>query len=384
MRIALVSDWYYPKIGGVATHMHQLAIYLRKRGHEVSIVTNDLETGKERELKELGIELVKVPGIVSPVFGINITYSLKSNRELGEFLGDFEVVHAHHAFTPLSLKAVKAGRTLGKATLLTTHSISFSHESSLWSALGLTFPLFTHYLKHPHEIIAVSKAAKAFIEHFTDSPVRVIPNGVDDERFRPIDKKDRDRIKEELGVNGDLILYVSRMSFRKGPHVLLNAFQSIAKKRDDVVLVMVGSGEMLPFLKAQAKFLGIEDRVRFMGYVSDDLLPKLYASADVFVLPSITADAFGIVVLEAMASGVPVVTTTVGGIPEVITESGSGVLVPPGDEVALAEAVSKLLPDKELAKKFGEAGRKDVERRYSWKVVVREIESVYEEVLSRL
>ncbi|AMQ18288.1 glycosyltransferase family 4 protein [Thermococcus peptonophilus] len=384
MRIALVSDWYYPKVGGVATHMHQLATYLRKRGHEVSIVTNDLKTGKEEELKELGIELVKVPGVVSPLLGINITYGLKSNRELGEFLRDFDVVHAHHAFTPLSLKAVKAGRTLGKATLLTTHSISFSHESSLWKALGLTFPLFSHYLRYPHEVIAVSKAAKAFIEHFTDSPVRVIPNGVDDERFRPIGEREKERVREELGISGDLILYVSRMSFRKGPHVLLNAFQNIVRERDDAVLVMVGSGEMLPFLKAQAKFLGIEDRVRFLGYVSDDLLSKLYASADVFVLPSIMAEAFGIVVLEAMASGVPVVTTTVGGIPEVVGESGSGVLVPPGDELALVEAVSKLLSDKELARNLGEAGRKAVERRYSWKVIASEIEKVYEEVLRGL
>lgn len=384
MRIALVSDWYYPKIGGVATHMHQLAIYLKKRGHDVSIVTNDLETGKEKELEDLGINLVKVPGVISPVFGVNITYSLKSNRELGESLRDFDVVHAHHAFTPLSLKAVKAGRTLGKATLLTTHSISFSHESSLWKALGLTFPLLNHYLKYPNEIIAVSKAAKAFIEHFTDSPVRVIPNGVDDERFRPLSDKEKERVKEEFGINGDLVLYVSRMSFRKGPHVLLNAFQNIARERSDATLVMVGSGEMLPFLKAQAKFLGIEERVRFMGYVPDCLLPKLYASADVFVLPSTTAEAFGIVVLEAMASGVPVVTTTVGGIPEVVKESESGILVPPGDEAALAEAVLRLLSDKELAKKFGESGRKAVETRYSWKVVAGEIEKVYEEVLSEL
>lgn len=328
MKIALVSDWYYPKIGGVATHMHQLAIYLKKLGHDVSIVTNDLKTGKEKELEELGVGLVKVPGVISPVLGINITYGLKSNRELGEFLVDFDVVHAHHAFTPLSLKAVKAGRTLEKATLLTTHSISFSHESSLWKALGLTFPLLNHYLKYPHEIIAVSKAAKAFVEHFTDSPVRVIPNGVDDERFRPLSNKERELVREELGINGDLILYVSRMSFRKGPHVLLNAFQNIAREKEDVTLVMVGSGEMLPFLKAQAKFLGIEDHVRFMGYVPDGLLPKLYASADVFVLSSTTAEAFGIVVLEAMASGIPVVTTTVGGIPEVVKESESGILVP--------------------------------------------------------
>ncbi|MCD6372302.1 MAG: glycosyltransferase family 4 protein [Thermococcus sp.] len=381
MRIALVSDWYYPKVGGVASHMHHLAIHLKMRGHEVAIVTNDLETGKEEELERLGIELRKIPGTVSPIIGINLTYGLKSNRELGEYLRDFEVVHSHHAFTPLSLKAVKAGRNLGKATLLTTHSISLSHESSLWKALGLTFPLFSHYLSFPHRIIAVSNAAKAFIEHFADSPVDVIPNGVDDELFRPVGRKEREKVREELGIEGRLVLYVSRMSPRKGPHVLLNAFQRVAREVDDALLVMVGSGEMLPILKAQAKFLGIEDRVRFMGYVPNELLPKLYASADVFVLPSTTAEAFGIVILEAMASGVPVVATDVGGVPEIIEESGGGLLVPPGNELSLGDAIKKLLNDEELAKRLGSNGRKAVEERYSWKKVAGEIEKAYENAL---
>lgn len=384
MRIALVSDWYYPKVGGVASHMHHLAIHLKKRGHEVSIVTNDLGTGKEEELKELGIGLIKIPGTISPILGINLTYSLKSNRELGEFLRDFDVVHSHHAFTPLALKAVKAGRNLGKATLLTTHSISFSHESSLWKALGLTFPLFSHYLSFPHRIIAVSNAAKAFIEHFTDVSVDIIPNGVDDELFRPLSESEKDKVKEGLGLDGRVVLYVSRMSPRKGPHVLLNAFQRVVKEMDDITLLMIGSGEMLPFLKAQAKFLGIAERVRFMGYAPNELLPKLYAIADVFALPSTTSEAFGIVVLEAMASGVPVVATTVGGIPEVVQKSGSGLLVPPGDEVALGRAIMKILADEDFARKLGEAGRRAVEREYAWRVVAGKIEEAYEEVLLSL
>ena len=381
MRVALVSDWYYPKVGGVASHMHHLAIHLRERGHEVAIVTNDLETGKEEELEKLGIELVKVPGVVSPILGINLTYGLKSNRELGEYLKDFDVIHSHHAFTPLALKAVKAGRNLGKATLLTTHSISFSHESRLWEALGITIPLFSHYLGFPHEIIAVSRAAEAFIRHFTDAPVRVIPNGVDDDVFRPLGEGEKERLKGELGIEGRVVLYVSRMSPRKGPHILLNAFQNLSKEMDDVTLVMAGSGEMLPFLRAQAKFLGIEDRVRFLGYVEDSLLPGLFGMADVFVLPSTTAEAFGIVILEAMAAGVPVVATDVGGIPEIIMNSESGLLVPPGNELELRNAIRRVLKDRELAVELGSNGRRAVEERYSWNRVTEEIEKAYEDAL---
>ncbi|CAD5244895.1 glycosyltransferase family 4 protein [Thermococcus camini] len=380
MRIALVSDWYYPKIGGVASHMHHLALKLRERGHDVAIVTNDRRTGKEEELKAKGIELVKIPGVISPVLEVNLSYSLKSTGELNEFLEGFDVIHSHHAFTPLALKAAKAGRELGKATLLTTHSISFSHESRLWQALGLTFPLFSRYLKYPHEIIAVSRAAEAFIRHFTDAPVRVIPNGVDDDLFSPLSEGEKERLKEELGIEGDAVLYVSRMSPRKGPHVLLNAFSGI----DNATLVMAGSGEMLPFLRAQAKFLGIEDRVRFLGYVDGSLLPRLFGMADVFVLPSTTAEAFGIVILEAMAAGVPVVATDVGGIPEIIRNSESGLLVSPGNELELRNAIQKLLLDEELRRWFGSNGRRAVEERYSWKKVTEGIEKAYENVMQNL
>jgi len=378
VRIALVSDWYYPKIGGVATHMHHLALKLKERGHDVTIVTNSRETRKEMELNKQGIGLLKIPGVVSPILDVNITYSLKSTRELNEFLGDFDVIHSHHAFTPLALKAAKAGRRMGKATVLTTHSISFAHESRLWETLGLTFPIFSNYLRYPHRIIAVSKAAKAFIEHFTDTPVEIIPNGVDDTVFTPSKKKEK--IKEKFEIDGKVVLYVSRMSYRKGPHVLLNAFSQI----EEAALVMVGSGEMLPFLRAQAKFLRIEDRVKFVGYVKNEVLPEIFRMADVFVLPSITAEAFGIVILEAMASGLPVVATDVGGIPEIVMESESGLLVPPGNELELRNAIQKLLLDDKLRERLGSNGRKAVEERYSWNRVTEQIEKTYEDVISRI
>jgi len=378
MRIALVSDWYYPKIGGVASHMHHLALKLREMGHEVAIVTNNRKTGKEEELEKNGIELIRIPGMVSPILDVNISYSLKSTRELNEFLSDFDVVHSHHAFTPLALKAAKAGREMGRATVLTTHSISFAHESKLWEALGLTFSMFSNYLRYPHKIIAVSKAAKAFIGHFTDTPIEIIPNGVDDKLFTP--NWDKEEIKAEFGIEDRVVLYVSRMSYRKGPHVLLNAFSEI----EDATLVMVGSGEMLPFLRAQAKFLRIGDRVKFLGYVDGKMLPKIFGMADIFVLPSITAEAFGIVILEAMASGLPVIATDVGGIPEIIKESESGLLVPPGNELELRKAIQKLLLDDNLREWFGSNGRKAVEERYSWDKVAERIEKTYEEILSKI
>ncbi|MBC7109711.1 MAG: glycosyltransferase family 4 protein [Archaeoglobi archaeon] len=378
MRIALVSDWYYPKVGGVASHMHDLAFKLKERSHKVTIVTNDRRTGKEKELEAGEIELLKIPGFLLPGLDLNLSYGFKSPNTLTDFLKDFDIIHSHHAFTPLALKALEAGRKLGAGSILTNHSISFAYDSHLWKFLGFTIPVFRLYLNKAHRIIAVSESARAFIEHFTSSPVSVIPNGVDTEKFFPA--KDKEKLKEKFGIEGDVILYVGRMSFRKGPHVLLNAFSSIP----NATLVMVGSGELLPFLRAQTKILGIEERVVFTGHVSEEKLSEIYRMADIFVLPSITSEAFGIVLLEAMASGVPVIASDTGGIREIISGSGAGLLVTPENELELRKAIEKLLKCKNLREEYGERGRELAERKYSWKVVVPKIEELYDEVLSCL
>jgi len=155
----------------------------------------------------------------------------------------------------------------------------------------------------------------------------------------------------------------------------------LSQRRKDARLIVVGEGEMGLFLRTQAKLLDIEDKVRFTGYVPDEELPKFFGLADVFVLPSITAEAFGIVLLEAMASGRPVVTTRVGGIPEVVEGSGCGILVDPGDEQMLADAILLLLEDKGLREELGRRGREVAEDTYSWDVITERIEGVYREVI---
>lgn len=378
MRVALVSDWYYPKIGGVASHMHELAIRLKERSHDVAVVTNERQIGKEEELKERGIELIKVPGFLAPGLDVNLSYSLKSSMDLVEFLEGIDVIHSHHAFTPLALKALDAGRKLRVAAILTTHSISFAYDSTFWKLLDFSIPIFRYYLDRAHRIIAVSRAAKAFIEHFTSSPISVIPNGVNTEKFFPA--KDKEELKEKFGIKGDVVLYVGRMSYRKGAHVLLNAFSSI----QDATLVMVGTGEMLPFLRAQAKLLGIEERVIFTGYVNEEKLCEIYRMADVFVSPSITSEAFGIVILEAMASGVPVIVSDTGGVREVVAENDVGVLVPPENELELRKALKMILKSQNLRDYYGDRGREVAERKYSWRIISSRIEETYNEVLSSL
>ncbi|WP_297069478.1 glycosyltransferase family 4 protein [Thermococcus sp.] len=374
LKIALVSDWYYPKIGGVAVHIHDLAIHLSRRGHEVDIITNSQKTGKEDELKREGIGLIKVPGHIMRSVGINTTVLARRARSLQPILEKYDIVHGQHAFTPLALKAVSSARKAGKGTLLTTHSVNFEHSRTLKELVKLVSPYFKHYLKKPHRVIAVSKASKEFIREFTDVPVEVIYNGISLERFR--DDWDKESLKSELGVEGPMILYVGRIEPRKGVGTLISAMKNIKGR-----LVVVGNGSNLPLLRKKAKHLGILDRIDFMGHVEYSEIPKLYGASDVFVLPSLS-EAFGIVLLEAMASGVPVVGTSAGGIPEIL--DGCGMVVQPGNADELADAINLLLDNQNLAGKLGRLGRRRVERVYDWRIIAKKVESTYMKVLDEV
>lgn len=374
LKIALVSDWYYPKVGGVAVHMHDLAVYLSRRGHEVDIITNNRKTGKEDELRVEGIDLVKVPGHVMEGIGINMTVFARNAHSLQPILEKYDVVHGQHAFTPLALKAVSFARKAGKGALLTTHSVNFENSRALKMIAKGAFPYFKYYLKNPHRIIAVSKASKEFIKKFTDVPVDIIYNGISLERFK--DDWDKESLKSELGVEGPMILYVGRIEPRKGVGTLISAMKNINGR-----LVVVGNGSTLPLLREKARHLGVLDRINFMGHVEYNRLPQLYGASDVFVLPSLS-EAFGIVLLEAMASGVPVVGTSAGGIPEIL--DGCGMVVQPGNADELADAINLLLDNQNLAGKLGRLGRRRVERLYDWRIIAEKIESTYMEVLDEV
>ena len=138
---------------------------------------------------------------------------------------------------------------------------------------------------------------------------------------------------------------------------------------------------MESFIRLLTKSLNLEDHIRLLGFVPEDELPSLYNLSDLFILPSIYAESFGITLLEAMASGTPIVASAIGGIPEVVENGVNGILFKKGDELDLANAVIRVLDDPALANELAINARKKVEEQYSWPVVVKAIEGVYENVM---
>ena len=137
---------------------------------------------------------------------------------------------------------------------------------------------------------------------------------------------------------------------------------------------------MLDAYRALATTLGVDSHVQFRGFIEHGKLPDHYANADLFVLPS-KMEAFGLVLAEAMASGLPVVSTRVGGIPEVVEEGVTGLLVPPNDPPALAEAIIDLLDDRDRMRAMGVRGRERVREHFTWDKVAERVVGFYEEIL---
>jgi glycosyltransferase involved in cell wall biosynthesis len=180
---------------------------------------------------------------------------------------------------------------------------------------------------------------------------------------------------------GRRLLFTGRLARVKGLPVVLSAVQRLRLQHPDIELSLAGDGPDRAVLEAEARRLGVADRVRFLGYQSSDQVRALLQDTDVFVLPSF-AEGVPVVLMEAMASGVPVVTTRVAGVSELVEDGVSGFVVPPGDVDALTRAIDALLGDPVLRARFGAGGRRMVEREFDVGREAAWLGEVFESVLA--
>lgn len=209
--------------------------------------------------------------------------------------------------------------------------------------------------------------------------VRVVLNGVDLERFRA--GSDRRALRAELGIPEDMHVVgtVGRLCRQKAQDVLLQAAAGVFRTCPDTLLLLVGAADepaTLSQLQRQAFELGLGNRVRFLGYVSD--IPHIYGALDVLAMPS-RWEGFGLTLAEAMAMGVPIVTTPVGGIPEVVGDTA--LLVAPDAAAELAKAITELLTNPDRADALGRAGAVRAQR-FCHRRIGREVQNIYHELLS--
>lgn len=217
----------------------------------------------------------------------------------------------------------------------------------------------------------------------TPEQVRVVPLGADPQAFRP--GLDTAEVRRRYGLGqGRWLLSVARLTRHKGIDTALRSLALLAGEYPDLRYAVVGAGEEREALAAQARELGLADRVRFLTEVPDRDLPRLYNLAEIYLgvsrLMEQRVEGFGISLAEASACGVPVVAGRTGGIPEAVRDGVTGVLVEAEQPEAVAAALRRLLDDPALRRRLGEAGRQAIESTYNWDRVAADLARIGHEV----
>jgi glycosyltransferase involved in cell wall biosynthesis len=237
--------------------------------------------------------------------------------------------------------------------------------------------LYCHVLNKADHVIAVSQFIEEKLLSLGVSPnkLSVISNGYDDKLFKPFSTIAA-RKKLGLPLNKKILLSIGNLVDDKGHTHLIDAMRLVLKERNDVILVIVGSGSLKEPLKKKTRELGLDGKILLVGQKKHEEIPVWMNACDVFVLPSL-CESFGVVIIEALACGKPVVATRVGGIPEIITDKDFGILVEPACPLPLSEGLLDALERKWVHSKIALYAKK-----YSWTSVVQNILKVYSDVLT--
>jgi len=378
LRIAMVTEYAYPVLGGISEHVHFLSKELARRGHDVSVVTSAAPRGMRERAEAQDVLARERDGYRTTRVGVSvplpsngsiarISVGVNLKRAVARAIAHADVVHAQGLAPPmLGLFALRASRA--PCTVGTFHT--YFDGGHLGYRLG--HPYVSGALDALDRRIAVSQACVLSLEQYFPGPYDIVPNGIDCDLFHPLPAPVADGAPPR-------ILFVGRFDPRNGLHTLIDAARLLKEQGRAFEVQVVGDGPARPIYERQARRAGVWDRIRWLGLLKDER-PDLYRNATLLAAPC-TLASFGVVLLEAFASGIPVVAADNVGFRQVIRDGAPGLFVRGEDAAALAAGIGRVLDDPALRADWGRRGRRVAEERYAWPTVAREVERLYREVL---
>jgi len=371
MKIVQTPVRFYPFTGGVENYVYYMSKELVKLGHEVTVICANEPSSKKYEIVD-GINIKRL-SYIAKIANTNITLGFPfalSNE-------DCDIVHTHIP-TPWSADwSSIISKIRGKPLVVTYHNdiigsgiadhiANFYNKTALKSLLNnadkiiITQPNYVKYSLH--------------LEKYEDK-IEVIPNGVDVDKFKPINIEKQKNTLFFLSLLDEFHEY-------KGLKYLLKALILVKNVIPDVKLIVGGKGTLLEYYRKIVIDYNLNDNVEFHGFIAEEKIVEYYNSSTIFVLPSISSkqEGFGIVVLEAMACHTPVISTEIVGVANDVKKSKSGIIIPPKDVDKLSEAIINLLQSNNL-KIMGFNGRKLVKDKYTWSGIADKTDKLYNKLI---
>ena len=369
-RVLMITGAYYPEISSGGVQCQTMARQLVGRAH-VEILTTSVDPALPRHDRIDDVPVTRIR--VDVRSGISKIRALRRMAiDLVRLIRSADIVHLH-GYSTKNVLATVIAKVLRKPIVMSLHTAGFDEieaidrqgSLALWAFLSADL-----YLSVSQGLVDSYLAAGLPAER-----ILLVPNGIDLDRFSPASPEEQAALRERLSLPRDrpVIVFVGFFSPDKQPRVLFDAWLALQSSgRSDALLVFVGATQSNYFeidaniaatMTADAERAGVADRIRFTGLTHD--VPAHLRAADLFVLPS-RREGLPVALLEAMACGLPAIASRLKGSTESIIESEvNGVLIPPGDTGALADAIAALLPDAARRRRLGAAARATIADRYS-------------------
>jgi glycosyltransferase involved in cell wall biosynthesis len=387
---ALMLTWEFPPriIGGISPHVYHLSKSLAKNGVKVYVVTCDFPGTPAHEVID-GVEVYRIDSYKNPspdfatwVYLMNVNMQRDTAALIRSIGGKIDLLHAHDwlvATAGIGLKHV-----FRKPLIATMHSTEVGRRDGIHSDYEKMIHETEAWLTYETwKVICCSGYMVSHVRWAFGLPADklvMVPNGVNAETYAKIEKEDLDTFRRKFARPEEkIVLFVGRLVYEKGAHVLVNAVPKVLEKTD-AKFIIVGNGYMKEQLSSLVRSLGLDNKVLFTGFVDDETLIRLQKCADVSVVPSLF-EPFGIVALEAMAARSPVVVSDTGGLSEIVDHDFTGVKVYPNNPDSLAWGITKVLLDNTYADWIETNAYKKIQERYNWGKIAQQTEAVYEAVL---
>ena len=341
LKVALVSDWFHPRLGGIELHLLDLAQRLTAEGHEVHVVTS---TPGDDVVDGIRIHRLRAPRLP----GAGVVYTAGALRELEEVMRRerFDVAHCHVSIvSPVAVFGARAAHRVGLPAVVTYHSV-IPALRPITRVVNAVLRCSTWRALHT----AVSRMVASQVRPLAGAKrVQRLPNAIDVERWRvvPFPSDPRDV----------RFVTVMRLVPKKRPRALVHAFRKLAMRvgsEYDVRLRIIGDGPEMPHLRRLVRRYGLTDRVTLLGALTREEIRAHFAHADVFVMPA-RMESFGIAALEARSAGLPVIAIAGSGIADFVRDGQEGLLA--RDDRDMVRCMERLVRDPALRLGIAEHNR---------------------------